>query len=364
MFKLIYYSLLNYFRDFEAIFWTLGLPMIFLVLFKFVSLGGEVGANVIIVDNTQSSFYSTIINDLRKSETLFINEDFNNLDKAKEALDSGEPIEFLHIKEGKLTSQLKAPNVIIYVDNQSSNSFKIIFDPAQESQVSSSKEVEKLILKSVNGNVNIERTGINTNKIEFYDVLVPGILGFSIAQAQTTSLAILIATQKEKRIFKRIAATPLSVAKYLASVLTMHVLIGIIQAMAILAVAKFVFNANLYGNILNILLLVLLGNLIFLNLGFISGSLTKTAKAANGIASGIVLPMLFFSGVFFPRSLLPEWAFRISAYVPLTPVIDSLRGVSLYAKSLNTFTDELLIILIWIILTTLISLRVFRFREG
>lgn len=363
MIKLLYYSLLNYFRDFEAVFWTIVLPLVFLVLFKFVSLGGEVGANVLIVNQSSSEYYNQVISDLKASDSLFINEDYTNIVDAKKALETGDPIKFLYAKNGKTSQQLKAPNIILYIQSNAQNSFEIIYDPAQESQVSSSKEVEKLILESTNATTQITKSGLSANKIEFYDVLVPGILAFSISQAQTTSLAILIATQKEKRIFKRIAATPLSVKKYLFSLIIMHLFVGLIQASFILMIARFAFHAHFYGNILSLYALVILGNLIFLNIGFIAGSLTKTAKAANGIASGVVLPMLFFSGVFFPRSSLPEWAFRISKFVPLTPLVDAIRGVSLYNKSLAIYGTELIIIGVWIVVCTSLSLRVFKFRE-
>ena len=44
----------------------------------------------------------------------------------------------------------------------------------------------------------------------------------------------------------------------------------------------------------------------------------------------VVTPMTFLSGAFFPREQLPGWLEAIADYMPLSVVVDALRGI--YAR--------------------------------
>lgn len=47
----------------------------------------------------------------------------------------------------------------------------------------------------------------------------------------------------------------------------------------------------------------------------------------------VVTPMTFLSGAFFPREQLPEWLMRVADYMPLSVVVDALRGI--YARDFS-----------------------------
>ena len=60
-----------------------------------------------------------------------------------------------------------------------------------------------------------------------------------------------------------------------------------------MAAGVFIFGANVYGNILWILVVVTIANIVFLNIGFIVGAFAKNARAADGMANAIAMPMMF-----------------------------------------------------------------------
>ncbi len=106
---------------------------------------------------------------------------------------------------------------------------------------------------------------------------------------------------------------------------------------------------------------MLLANIAFLNLGVIVGSLSKNVNAANGLANVIAMPMMFFSGVFFPTTSLPWIMPQVVKLLPLTPLLDALRGVVLEAKPLWAFPWELGLLGLWVLATSVVAVRVFRF---
>ena len=59
-------------------------------------------------------------------------------------------------------------------------------------------------------------------------------------------------------------------------------------------------------------------------------------------------------------SLMPEWLQGITGYLPLTPIIDSMRLIMTEAKTLLDLGPELLLIGIWIVVVYAIAVRVFR----
>jgi ABC-2 type transport system permease protein len=122
------------------------------------------------------------------------------------------------------------------------------------------------------------------------------------------------------------------------------------------------FGGHIYGNIGWVLVLVILGNLVFLNLGFIIGAIAKTVRAADGLANAVALPMMFLSGVFFPKEGLPRVLGECVEYLPLSPLLDSLRGVALEGKAIWAYPDELSILAAWIVLSSIVAVRVFRFN--
>ena len=121
-------------------------------------------------------------------------------------------------------------------------------------------------------------------------------------------------------------------------------------------------NGHIYGNVLWVFVLVLFANIIFLNIGFIIGAMAKRVEAANGFASAIAIPMMFLSGVFFPTENLPSILSQIVRYLPLTPLLEALRGVAIETEPLWAYPWELGILGIWIIVTSVVAIRVFKFN--
>jgi ABC-2 type transport system permease protein len=136
-----------------------------------------------------------------------------------------------------------------------------------------------------------------------------------------------------------------------------------IQVFASLFIGTVILGANVYGSLPLIFGISLLGAIVFINIGFIASGITKTARAANGLATGIVLPMLFFSGVFFPRTILPNGLRIISEFLPLSHLIDAIRAVALNDKGIFEIGGALFALTIWLVITFIIGLRVFRFER-
>ena len=72
--------------------------------------------------------------------------------------------------------------------------------------------------------------------------------------------------------------------------------------------------------------------------------------------------MLFLSGTFFPRFLMPEWLQTVTTYLPLTPVIDGLRLLTTEGKHLVDLGPQLGLIGLWFVVIYAVAFRVFKWE--
>jgi ABC-2 type transport system permease protein len=172
----------------------------------------------------------------------------------------------------------------------------------------------------------------------------------------------VIAVYRENRIFKRLLTTPLRVSTFFASQITARLLLSVIQALIIFAAGIFLFHAQVYGSLLWALVLVIPANIIFLNLGFVVGAFAKNVEAAASLGNLETVPMMFFSGVFFPTDSLPRALAWVVGFLPLSPLLDAMRGMLLHSRPLWSFPGELAILGAWVAVSSFLAVRFFRFE--
>ena len=106
----------------------------------------------------------------------------------------------------------------------------------------------------------------------------------------------------------------------------------------------------------------LLGALVFGSLGLLVASRAKTIEAASGLMNLLMLPMWVASGVFFSAGNFPDAVQPVIQALPLTAVVDSVRGIMIQGLGWAALAPEFAIVLTWLVLSFGIALRFFRWR--
>jgi ABC-2 type transport system permease protein len=106
----------------------------------------------------------------------------------------------------------------------------------------------------------------------------------------------------------------------------------------------------------------MLGIFTIFGIGLAIGGWAKNENQAAPLSNIIVFPMLFLSGTFFPRFTMPEWLQHVSAYLPLTPIIDGIRMIATEGKHLTDVGPQLALMAVWTIIIYAIAFRVFRWE--
>jgi ABC-type multidrug transport system permease subunit len=196
----------------------------------------------------------------------------------------------------------------------------------------------------------------------YIDFLIPGLLGMNLMGSGIWGLGFAIVDARKKRLLKRLIATPMSRWQYLASFALSRLTLLFLEVGLLLGFAVLVFGVPVRGSVPLLLLICLLSSLCFASLGLLIASRAQTIEGASGLMNLAMLPMWIFSGVFFSSSRFPEAIQPLIQALPLTAVIDALRGNVLRGAGLTAIAPELGIILAWMVVSFGLAVKLFRWR--
>lgn len=158
------------------------------------------------------------------------------------------------------------------------------------------------------------------------DVSVPAYTAMIVATTGLMGLTITVSSYRENGVLRRMRTTPINPLMILfAQVIVLFGMTLIGMAFLIIA-GKFVYQMRFDGIVLNVIVGFIISSLSFFAIGFVLAGLMPSARTAQIVGMVILYPMLFLSGAGFPRELLPESIIKISKFLPLTYVVNLLRG--------------------------------------
>ncbi|WP_124726462.1 ABC transporter permease [Staphylospora marina] len=208
--------------------------------------------------------------------------------------------------------------------------------------------------------ISMDVADVRGNRLGYIDFLVPGILALMIMNNNLNGVAGAIASWRERGILRRMQSTPLSSASFIAGQMTARVLLGFVQAVVVLLISRFVFDVNVEGSWGLLFLLILLGTLTFMSMGFIIASLSRTPETAGPIAGLISFPMMFVGGIFFPLRDMPDILQPVVHALPISWLSTALRQVMNEGAG---WTDVLMpggVLLAWLAGSFLVAALTFR----
>jgi ABC-2 type transport system permease protein len=197
-------------------------------------------------------------------------------------------------------------------------------------------------------------------------VLLAGLLAYGAATTAFAGIAITLVIRRENGILKRVRATPLPPAVYIAAVLASTLLVFALEAVAMVAVARLAYHVGFPDALGSLVLELLLGAASFAALGIAITGAIRSAEGSSAVVNFIVLPMAFLSGSFGPTHSYPRVLRAIADVLPLTYLIRLVRGSVVVGDTIWARPSAIAVVAGWGLAGLLLALRYFRWepREG
>ena len=192
-------------------------------------------------------------------------------------------------------------------------------------------------------------------KISFAYIL-PGIMAAALMHLGFGG-ALKFLRFRERNILKGFRITPFPLRQILSSEILLRILMGLVQmGLIILLVVNF-FEINLEVNLILIFLIIFLGLLTFLSLGYMLICFVKSNEDGKVWAQIIQVIMIFLSGIFFPVDMMPEFIQPVAQIMPLTYLVDLLREVIVGIPGYFSLNINLFILITCLILTSMFTIK-------
>jgi ABC-2 type transport system permease protein len=352
----------RFFRDRLAQFFTVLFPLIFLFVFGSLSKGNSnVSFNVALIDQSSTSFAHTLVAEITSSKTFKVDKTVLSLSAAEAKMDKSQldgiivlPPNFGAVAKGQTIPSGQAE--VLYDETQSGT--------GQTLTTVLQGSFNQLNAKFVKVQQPFLAVGkqLNQKNLTSFDYTFSGLLGFSIIGIGIFGPVNVFPELKKQGILRRLHTTPLRVWQYFLATMFSQAAIGIISIIIQFIVAIEVFHLKVDGNYPEIAIFAILSIFMILGLGLAIGGWAKNERQAAPLSNIVVFPMLFLSGTFFPRFLMPDWLQTITTYLPLTPVIDGLRFLTTEGKNLWQIGPQLGLIAVWFVIIYAVAFRVFKWE--
>jgi len=163
--------------------------------------------------------------------------------------------------------------------------------------------------------------------------IVPGLLGVILSMTLVMMTALSVTRETERGTMESLLATPLEPLEVMIGKLAPYVLVGVIQTVIILILAK---------------------------LGFLISTVARSQLQAMQMSFFYILPSILLSGFMFPFRGMPVWAQWIGQVIPVTHFLRVVRGALLKGQDLGDMWRELVALLAFVCVVTALAMARYR----
>lgn len=342
----------------SSIMFSIGFPLVFIMVFGFMGGGSHLSLKVAFDKNadTTNPVYLQIAN----APGLDIVEE--PIDKIQEDLSKGRIVGIINIQKTNLSNPPYQISVTSShaVTPQNISVLKTMLD-AQVNALNKTLYPQASSIAMVNPDVHI----IPGREYKMIDFILPGMMGFSLLAAGIFGVAFLFFNLRQQLVLKRFFATPISRTYIVLGEALSRVVFQMLTAIIILAVGVICFKFTLVNGIFtffNIMLLCFFSLVIFMGCGFIVGSVARTESTVPPLANIFTMPQFLLAGTFFPIDTFPKWLQHICNLLPLTHFNNAMRNISFEGASLFSCWPDLLNLTIWGVIVYTVAIKTFRWE--
>ena len=354
-------------RDRSALFWTAAFPVMFILIFGVIFTGGDDISFSIGVVNEDGAASERLVENFEAIDAF--NVTVAEREQELSALEDGDRSAVIVIPQG--TGAAIGSAITPASDRQSKGAaLEVYYDPADQNTSQIVLNVIDRIVAGMNQGITgvapvltVEAREVTSTELTNIDYLLPGILAMSLMQLGLFGTAAPLVSMREKGVLRRMGATPLSRWALLVSQVAFRMTLAFLQTAILMGVWMAAFDVQIeIQNLPLIIGVVLFGASMFITLGYFLSTLANTEEALQGIVALPNFLFMFLSGIFWPVDFMPSWIRPLVDLIPLTYLGDLLRKVMIDAGSYFSAERSILVLGVWLAVTTVLALRFFKWE--
>jgi ABC-2 type transport system permease protein len=170
---------------------------------------------------------------------------------------------------------------------------------------------------------------------------VPGVIGVVLQIGTTFATAMAVVRERERGTLEQLLVSPLSRWGLMLGKLVPYLCIGMLMAMLLFSIMRFLFAVPIAGNVFALLVATFVYCFALLSIGLFVGTKAENQMQALQMSMMFVLPSVFFSGFIFPRETMPWIFYALGSVLPTTYFISLIRAIILRGANFFEYWQSL-----------------------
>jgi ABC-2 type transport system permease protein len=359
-------SLQAMFRSPSAVIFSLGFPLVFILVFGFIG-GGGTSVTIALKNPADSSNY--IVRAMQAGIVRIQKKD-----------DRDNP---LVLKDSSfLINELTKGKIAAIVSIDSSVSAAGFTQYKIKTQTSSAAADQYPILKMAIAQTIMmiedrripdqfkmistqELPEISGRQYTMIDFILPGMLGFSLLGSAVFGVAFVFFNLRQTLVLKRFYATPINRKNIVLGEALSRVCFQMMTSIVIILAGHYFFHFTLingFTTFLEMMVLSFIGIVVFMGFGFIISSVAKNESTIPPFANIFTLPQFLLGGTFFQTTAFPKWLQGFCELLPLKQLNDAMRNIAFEGASLIDCAKQIGILVLWGIIIYAVTIKTFKWE--
>jgi ABC-2 type transport system permease protein len=308
--------MLSLIRDRQALFFSVAMPLIFLLIFGPMLSGSE--------------------RDRPIQVAVFVSADGPSAQLFEEALGQFSRLESIHIDTQEGAAQAVAHEGADFGLIWDGSVLEVLLNPAMIQDNSTYRQISEGVRSYIDQQrlqpqelleVSVVRHAVRGEAYSSTGYVFPGIIAMGVMSSGLFLISSSFMYMKESFVLKRLLATPLGKLQFLAGLITTRISLSILSAVLILAAGPRALGVELVVNWPLLVVYLLLATVIMAGAGALVALIARSARSASEISSVLMTLMMFASGVYFPLEFLPASLRAVGSILPATYVARGFRFI-------------------------------------
>ena len=349
-------------RDWRTLLILIGMPIAQILLFGFAISNEIREAEIVIIDNSQSTESRAISNKLLQSEYFSQSQVNVQVQEIDDYFRKG------LIKQAVIIPTNFAPDLM-----NGGASVQVIADASDPNTATITNSYTEAIVREylaeINQQANLPYTINVTTEMKYNPELkgvylfVPGTISVILMLISAMMTSISITREKELGTMEILLATPMAPAQIIIAKVVPYLLLAFTNSILVLLMGYYIFGVPILGSLGLLLAETTLFVITALSLGIFISSRTNSQQVAL-LASlmGLMLPTILLSGFIFPIENMPVFLQVISNIVPAKWFMIIIKGIMIKGQGIEYFWKETLILVGFTLFFVAVSIKSFKIR--